>query len=145
LSVSSDSLNGISIGFAGLSRMKKLFVALLMGFASTAASADLLQPSANEKEVAYAEKNTVKKSGDVVSMWSLYDLKRTQYIARKPYQSIKYQMEYQCKKQQVRIRGWKYYSGQMGGGELIYKDAFTDIWTPIVGVEPEWHFACNHS
>lgn len=125
--------------------MKKLFVALLMGFASTAASADLLQLSSNEKEVAYAEKNTVKKSGDVVSMWSLYDLKRTQYIARKPYQSIKYQMEYQCKKQQVRIRGWKYYSGQMGGGELIYKDAFTDIWTPIAGVEPEWHFACNLS
>jgi len=145
LSVSSDSLNGISIGFAGLSRMKKLFVALLMGFASTAASADLLQLSSNEKEVAYAEKNTVKKSGDVVSMWSLYDLKRTQYIARKPYQSIKYQMEYQCKKQQVRIRGWKYYSGQMGEGELIYKDAFTDIWTPITGVEPEWHFACNLS
>ncbi len=125
--------------------MKKLFVALLMGFASTAASADLLQLSSNEKEVAYAEKNTVKKSGDVVSMWSLYDLKRTQYIARKPYQSIKYQMEYQCKKQQVRIRGWKYYSGQMGEGELIYKDAFTDIWTPIAGVEPEWHFACNLS
>lgn len=125
--------------------MKKLFAALLMGFASTAASADLLQLSSNEKEVAYAEKNTVKKSGDVVSMWSLYDLKRTQYIARKPYQSIKYQMEYQCKKQQVRIRGWKYYSGQMGEGELIYKDAFTDIWTPIAGVEPEWHFACNHS
>lgn len=125
--------------------MKKLFVALLMGFASNAASADLLQLSSNEKEVAYAEKNTVKKSGDVVSMWSLYDLKRTQYIARKPYQSIKYQMEYQCKKQQVRIRGWKYYSGQMGEGELIYKDAFTDIWTPIAGVEPEWHFACNLS
>lgn len=125
--------------------MKKLFVALLMGFASTAASADLLQLSSNEKEVAYAEKNTVKKSGDVVSMWSLYDLKRTQYIARKPYQSIKYQMEYQCKKQKVRIRGWKYYSGQMGEGELIYKDAFTDIWTPIAGVEPEWHFACNQS
>lgn len=125
--------------------MKKLFVALLMGFASTAASADLLQLSSNEKEVAYAEKNTLKKSGDVVSMWSLYDLKRTQYIARKPYQSIKYQMEYQCRKQQVRIRGWKYYSGKMGEGDLIWRDAFTDIWTPIAGVEQEWNFACNNS
>lgn len=123
--------------------MKKLLVTLTMAFASTSAMADLLQLSSNEKEVAYAEKDTVKKSGDIVSMWSLYDLKNTQYIARKPYHSIKYQMEYQCKKQQVRIRGWKYYSGKMGEGDLIYKDAFTDIWTPIEGVEPEWQFACN--
>lgn len=125
--------------------MKKLLFSLTIAFASTSAMADLLQLSSNEKEVAYAEKNTVKKSGDVVSMWSLYDLKRTRYIARKPYQSIKYQMEYQCRKQQVRIRGWKYYSGKMGEGELIWRDAFTDIWTPIAGVEQEWNFACSNS
>jgi hypothetical protein len=124
--------------------MKKLCIVLTLGFVSTSAMADLLQLSSNEKEVAYAEKDTIKKSGDIVSMWSLYDLKNTQYIARKPYHSIKYQMEYQCKKQQVRIRGWKYYSSKMGEGDLIYKDSFTDIWTPITGVEPEWGFACNN-
>ena len=72
--------------------MKKLLVTLTMAFASTSAMADLLQLSSNEKEVAYAEKDTIRKSGDIVSMWSLYDLKNTKYLARKPYQSIKYQM-----------------------------------------------------
>lgn len=116
----------------------------MFAFASSAATADLLQLSSNQKEVAYAEKSTIRKSGDITSMWSLYDLKRTQYIARKPYQSIKYKMDYHCKKQQVRIRGWQYFSGKMGEGDLVWKDSFTDIWTPITGVEPEWHFACNN-
>ncbi|HEY8354589.1 MAG TPA: surface-adhesin E family protein [Methylophilaceae bacterium] len=125
--------------------MKRTLAPLLLAFASTATATDLLQLSSNQKEVAYAERNTIRKSGDIVSMWSLYDLKRTQYIARKPYQSIKYQMDYHCRKQQVRIRGWRYYSGKMGEGELVWKDSFTDIWTPITGVEPEWHFACNQT
>lgn len=125
--------------------MKKLFVILAALLVSGNVMADLLQLSDDGQEVAYADSNTVRKSGDVISMWSLYDLKDTRYLARKPYQSIRYQMDYQCRKQQVRIRGWQYFSGKMGEGELIYKDAFTDIWTPIEGVESEWRFACNEA
>jgi hypothetical protein len=122
--------------------MKKSIVAILFALASTNASATLFQLDDNEKEVAYAETNTIKKSGDIVTMWSLYDLKNQKYLAKKPYQSTKFQMEFQCKKELVRLRGMKFFSGKMGEGQVIYNESFTDIWTPITDVEPEWYFAC---
>lgn len=124
--------------------MKKLLFTLLLTFAGTSAMANLLQIGSNEKEVAYAEVDTIKKSGDIVTMWSLYDLKDMKYLARKFYRSTKFQMEFQCAKELVRIRGMKFYSGKMGEGDVIYKESFTDIWTPITSVESEWRFACNN-
>ena len=82
------------------------------------------------------------QSGDIVTMWSLYDLKDTKYLAKKAYQSTKFQMEFQCKKELVRLRGMKFFTGKMGEGQVIYNESFTDIWTPITDVEPEWYFAC---
>ncbi len=124
--------------------MKKTICAVLFALASGSASATLFQLDDNDKEVAYAETNTIRKSGDVVTMWSLYDLKGTKYLAKKAYQSTKFQMEFQCKKELVRLRGMKFYAGKMGEGPVIYNESFTDIWTPITDVESEWYFACNN-
>lgn len=122
--------------------MKNSILAMLFALASTSASATLFQLDDNEKEVAYAETSTIRKSGDIVTMWSLYDLKDTKYLAKKAYQSTKFQMEFQCKKELVRLRGMKFYTGKMGEGQVIYNESFTDIWTPITDVESEWYFAC---
>ena len=124
--------------------MKASIFATLLVFAAAPAYATLFQLDDNEKEVAYAETNTIRKSGDIATMWSLYDLKSPKILAKKPYHSTMFQMEFQCKKARVRLRGMKFFSGKMGKGEVIYKESFTDIWTPITDVEPEWHFACNN-
>lgn len=122
--------------------MKIPILALLLALTSTPAMANLFQIDSNESENAYAELDTIKKTGHIVSMWSLYDLKSMKYLARKGYQSTKFHIEYKCDNEKIRIRGMQYFSGKMGEGEIIYKEAFTDIWTTMEGVESEWRYAC---
>jgi hypothetical protein len=122
--------------------MKKALLIPLLLAISTTASAEIFQVDSNDKEVAYALLNTVKKTGNIISMWSLYDLKDTRYLAKKSYQSTKFHIEYRCDNEKIRIRGMQYFSGKMGQGDVIYKEAFTDIWTSMAGVESEWRYAC---
>lgn len=125
--------------------MKKLLLALTLAAFSANASAEIFQVDSNEKEVAYALLDTIKKSGSIISMWSLYDLKEAKYLAKKTYQSTKFLIEYRCDNEKIRIRGMQYFSGKMGQGDVIYKESFTDIWTSMAGVESEWRYACYSS
>ncbi len=125
--------------------MKQTLIAVLLGIFSLNVHATLFQLDSNDDEVAYADLNTIKKYGNIVSMWSLYDLKNTKFLARKPYQSTRFHIEYQCQNEKIRVRGMQYFSGKMGEGDVIYKENFTDIWTTMAGVESEWRYACYSS
>jgi hypothetical protein len=125
--------------------MKKILLTLLLACTSTTAMANLFQIDSNDNEVAYADLNTIKKAGQIVSMWSLYDLKSIKYLARKAYQSTKFHIEYKCDSEKIRIRGMQFFSGKMGEGDVIYKESFTDVWTTMEGVESEWRYACYSS
>jgi hypothetical protein len=125
-----------------IDNMKKLLLTLTFATFSTNVLAEIFQVDTNDKEVAYALLDTIKKSGNIIFMWSLYDLKDTKYLAKKAYQSTKFHIEYRCDNEKIRIRGMQYFSGKMGQGDIIYKEAFTDIWTSMAGVESEWRYAC---
>lgn len=122
--------------------MKKALLTSLLLALSTSAHAEIFQIDSNDKEVAYALLDTIKKSGNVISMWSLYDKKDIKYLAKKAYQSTKFHIEYRCDSEKVRIRGMQFFSGKMGQGDVIYKESFTDVWTSMAGVESEWRYAC---
>ena len=87
----------------------------------------------SELMFAYANPATIRRSGDMVRMWGLYDFKTVQEnpIAGKPYFSERTQIEYDCKGERTRILYLLWHSGQMGGGEVVYDILGPDRWIPV--------------
>jgi hypothetical protein len=97
---------------------------------------------------AYADLTTIRKSGNNIEMWVLYDYKMAQTNARKPYMSIKGQWRYDCKEKQQQPIYEILLSKNMGKGEVIAKAIYKESvkWLPV---SPEsvgmvyWKLACG--
>ena len=92
----------------------------------------------------YADPATIRKSGNKVKMWSLYDYK----TALDPgVLSAKEKVEYNCKERQRRQLFVSAYSENMGGGKTVLINNSRDEWEPVpppdsVG-EAVFKFACS--
>src|ERR1700712_2294353 len=77
---------------------------LLLTLMSAAATAQVwLETSKNDKYIAYASPSSMKREGNMVKMWSLFDYKTPQPdAAGKQFLSAKRHFEYDCKEQRVR-------------------------------------------
>lgn len=97
---------------------------------------------------AYADLTTIRKSGNKVEMWVLYDYKMAQTNARKPYMSIKGQWRYDCKEEQQQPIYEILLSKNMGKGEVIAKAIYKES-VKWLFISPEsvgmvyWKLACG--
>ena len=124
--------------------MRKLVVVLLL--LSTPAWAEWTLVGGSDTSDIYADLATIRKRGNMVKMWSLYDLKTARPFAGTPYLSSKDQDEYDCEGQRTRFLSFSVHSANMGGGRTIYSDADPGKWTPLpLGsvVEALWKIACD--
>ena len=70
---------------------------------------------------AYADLSTIRKSGDKVKMWHLFDFKVAKTSAAgKLFLSSAGQDEYDCKEETSRVLTFNWYSKNMGAGEVVY-------------------------
>lgn len=91
------------------------------------------------------EKNK-NKNGDKVKMWRMYDYKATQEASGYKFISAKFQDEYDCKEEQIRFLVNTTFSGNMGGGEVIFTNTDAGKWQPVISHsldESMWKFACG--
>jgi hypothetical protein len=98
--------------------------------------------------VIYADPATLKKTDDVVKMWSLLDYKTPEKDgAGKPYSSVKLLQEFDCEAAQGRTRYFSFHAGQMGTGQLVHSEMrTTSEWLPANRARPGellWKFACG--
>ena len=124
--------------------MRKLVVVLLL--LSTPAWAEWTLVGDSDLSDVYADLATIRKRGNKVKMWSLYDLKTARPFAGIPYLSSKDQDEYDCDGERTRFLSFSVHSGNMGGGSTIYFDADPGKWTALPAgsvVEALWKIACN--
>ena len=107
--------------------------------------------SDNTDTIYYANPTTIRKAGNMVKIWELYDLKTAQKSSEgTSYLSMKMQSEYDCKEERQRTLFISHYSKNMGRGEAVFSFSYTDSninsWTPVspgsVG-EGLWKFACG--
>ena len=127
--------------------INKLLVALVLSVASHNAMAKWAPVGSNKNYTAYADLSTITKSGEMVKMWGLNDLKvPSETFNKKKFLSYKFQQEYECKGEKTRFLSLVKLSGAMGTGDVVYRAAGVDGWAPVsnsgVG-RAMWKAACN--
>jgi hypothetical protein len=72
--------------------MRKALLILLLAVVSNSAVAEWVQVGGNETAITYADPATIRKAGNVVTMWRLLDYTKARGIEGiKPYASVKAQ------------------------------------------------------
>ncbi len=96
---------------------------------------------------AYFDPDTIRRKGDMVTMWSLLDFKTIQKTeAGDSLLSLKGQSEYNCAEERDRTLAVTLYSGNMGNGNVVFSSAGEGKCEPVVpgGVgQILWKFACG--
>ena len=130
--------------------MYKTILMLLLAVVSNSAVAKWVEVDTSRRVglTTYADPNTIRKSGNKVEMWVLYDYKTARTNARKPYMPIRGQWRYDCKEEQQQPIYEILLSENMGKGEVIGKAIFKESvkWLPILPASigmVYWKFACG--
>ena len=101
-------------------------VAALLVFSCTSAVAGVwIEMSRHDDYAAYADPSTIRRDGDLVKMWSMFDYKNPQPgPGGKPYLSTRRHFEYDCKQVRARALGASLHAVKAGNGEaLVATDA----------------------
>ena len=130
--------------------MHKAILIILLTVVSSSAMAEWVEVDTSRRVglTTYADPTTIRKFGNKVEMWVLYDYKTAQTNTRKPYRSIKGQWRYDCKEEQQQPIYEIKLSENMGKGEVIGKAIYKESvkWLPVL---PEsigmvyWKLACG--
>jgi hypothetical protein len=113
--------------------VRKAILMMLLTAAGASAAATWVEVASDETQAAtfYVDPTSVRRSGDVAQMWSLYDFKTVTGTAGMEHLSAKGQREYDCKGERVRLITLVLYSGNMGEGAEVH-----DISDPLSRWEP---------
>ncbi len=99
----------------------KLLIAALLAVFSTSVLAEWTAVSVNDTFTTYANLSTIRKSGDKVKMWHLFDFKVAKTSAAgKLLLSSAGQDEYDCKEETSRVLAFNWYSKNMGAGDVVH-------------------------
>jgi hypothetical protein len=127
-------------------RMTRLFLMILLLLSSGPAYAEwVLLGTTDEGMTMYADPDTIRRKGDRVKMWELFDFKTIQTVAGDSFLSNKSQEEYDCAEERHRTLAYMWFSGNMGTGKVVYSNSNEGKWEAI---EPEsvgqhlWKVAC---
>jgi len=113
--------------------MNKVILMMLLVVMSSSAMAEWVQVNENEQYITYANPTTIRKSGNKVKMWELfdYDIVHSHASSSTQYASVKQQSEYSCRKEQSRILYQVLLSENMGKGKRIITIVDPSKWKPI--------------
>ena len=116
--------------------MKKILVLLLL-MVSTNIFAEWTRVDSNDPAgiTAYVDYGTIKRKGNKVKMWGLFDFKTVQEVAGKKYLSVMSRNEYDCEEETSRLLDFHYHSGNMRQGVAVLSD--TNIKDEPESISPE--------
>ena len=94
----------------------------------------------------YVDRDTIRRKGNLVKMWQLYDYKTVQTVAGDSLLSIQRYNEYDCTEERTRMLAYTWFSSNMGRGRVVYKTADEQQWEPVVPRSIDrslWKVACS--
>ena len=135
----------------------KLPLAYVLGFGSLTTLlmlssgpvyAEWVEVGGNEEAgvTVYADPGTIRRKGNRVKMWDLFDHKTTQNIGVGLFMSRKDQHEYDCTKERYRLLAFTQFSGNMGSGTVGYSSSGEVQWIPAQPGSLDqslWKLACG--
>ena len=126
--------------------MKKLLITLLLAVLSTSAMAEWVPTHDNDILIHYVDPATIRKAGNKVKMWTMYDYKKMQILADFGFLSYKYQGEYDCQNETDTALAGVFLSGNMGSGQVMgtsFKRSDPMPVSPGSMGEEMWKIACG--
>lgn len=126
--------------------MHKFILIMVLAVLSGNAMAEWVLVGSNDTFTVYANPSSIRKNGNIVRMWSMYDQKQLQHIEQGPFMSMVGQSEYDCKEEQVRSIAYSGYSENMGRGRPNFSSVETLDWSPIIPSTTNnklWNVACG--
>jgi hypothetical protein len=113
--------------------MIRLFLIALLVLNSGPASAEWVSiGSSAGEETVYVDPETVRRRGELVEVWVLFDHKLAKQLSgtKSYYLSSRDLQEYNCKKERYRFLDTTWFSDNMGKGASI-KESGESAWRPI--------------
>lgn len=112
--------------------MKRLLLTLLLAIVSSSAMAEWVYVTKTTKEAektnaftAYADPDTIRKTGNKVKMWVMYDYYSAMSLG---VISASHKEEFDCKEKQMRQLFLAGYSEHMADGETVFIRNVRDDW-----------------
>ena len=127
--------------------MHKVILMMLLAVVSSSAMAEWVKVgvSTDKNTTIYADPTTIRKNGDKVKMWALWDHLTAKVVNSKPHMSTRVQKEFNCKEETDRQIYATTFSGNMLEGNTIAMQGGRN-WEPIAlrtFGETLWKFACG--
>jgi hypothetical protein len=120
---------------------------MLLAAMSSSAAAKWARVAADETSTAYADSATIRRSGNMARMWSVFDHKTAVALDNgKQYLSTRAQLEYDCKEERMRGVAVSFHSKNMARGELVHSDLDPGSWGPVppgTVNDALWKIACR--
>jgi hypothetical protein len=115
--------------------MKRLLFLTLLTLSTVPAYAGWVEVNANVEpgQTVYVDPDTIRRKGDIVEMWALYDHKTAQLTVGDTFLSRKVKNEYNCGQEMRRMVSVTEFSGNMASGKVVHMSSslFTDAkWKP---------------
>jgi hypothetical protein len=100
--------------------MKRLIMLILLTLSAVPAYGEWVEVNTNVQagQTVYFDPDTIRRKGDTVQMWSLYDHKTAQSTAGDTFLSRKVQNEYDCAQEMRRMVSVTEFSGNMASGSF---------------------------
>ena len=117
--------------------MKKILILLLLMVVSTNVMAEwtAVSRSKDDDTTVYADFGTIKRKGNKVKMWDLYDFKTVKESGGKRYLSTMSRNEYDCEEETVRMLDLHGYSGNIKTGDNVF--SFSNIKEEPTSIRPD--------
>jgi hypothetical protein len=113
--------------------LRKAAVVLVLGLAATAAMAEWSRIKGDPTLTLLADPVTIRRSGDMVTMWSLLDYTKPRTNARgQAYLSSKQYREYDCAGRLSRRLEFSRYTENTGWGQVLDANKTPGAWSPVV-------------
>ena len=100
----------------------------------------------NDKAKVYVDSENINRTGEVVRVWVLDDLKTVHTRGFNTFLSTRAQEEHDCAKERFRLMAIEQFAGNMGTGNSIYKKSGESGWAPIPKgtlAQSVWKFVCG--
>ena len=126
--------------------MKKAIFVILMACVNGNAVAAWVKVLGGVYFDSYVDPATIRRAGNIVTMWTLRNYKTTEVLGSKKYLSTRLQYEIDCKQEHFRTLYATFHSGPMADGDVIDSASAPDKWAPIPPesvIEVQRKFACS--
>ena len=127
--------------------MKKITAGVVLALVAGTAMADWLPIKADPMVRVMADPVTIRRSGDMVTMWSLINYTKPRKTEDdKAYLSSKQHLEYDCVERLSRRLEFSRHTDLTGWGEVVYSNTTPGAWSPVAAgtVAGElFKFACG--